>query len=164
MWKNYLLLWNWQILTITFFMVATLSFWQIYWSTMSWELCLNPPLYGLLIPTDGRGGWKPPPLLNYFLMVEFAVFYDTTLYIWIAPTKIQKMRVLGKKLWILWQIETKFWNLRNCFVRSLIMNEWKLFPVLCIKYMRYKINQIIVPELCCCAGFDILCKNRENDS
>ena len=62
----------------------------------------NPTFYGLLIPADGRGvGGNHPPLLNYFLMVEFAVFYDTTLCIWIAPSKIQKMRVLVNKLWIL---------------------------------------------------------------
>ena len=85
---------------------------------MKYEICwtptyVGPYLYGILIPADGLGGGrgrsKPsPPLLNYFLMVDFVAFYDTTLYIWIAPTKTKNMRVLGKKLWTLWQIETKF--------------------------------------------------------
>ena len=49
---------------------------------------------------------NPDKKVTYSL-IHFAVFYDTILYIWIAPTKIQKMRVPGKKLWILWHIEEK---------------------------------------------------------
>ena len=42
---------------------------------------INPTSYGILIPAYGRGGGvdTTPPPLNYFVMVDFVVFYDTTL-------------------------------------------------------------------------------------
>ena len=59
---------------------------QNCWSA---EICFNPTLASIMIPADGRGGG------NYFLMVDFLVFHDTTLYTYIAPCKIQKIWVLG---------------------------------------------------------------------
>ena len=69
---------------------------------------INPTLAGILIPSDGGGGggrWKPHPLLNYFLMVDFVGL--KILKIYIALCKIQYMGVLGHKLWILWPFEEK---------------------------------------------------------
>ena len=69
---------------------------------------------------------SPPPKLFFNGWICCFLWYYF-IYIWIAPTKIQKMRVLGKKMWILWQIETKFWNLRkNCVITEKFITQSNL--------------------------------------
>ena len=49
---------------------------------------LNPTLNGILMGSTHS-------LLNYFLLVDFQLFYNTTFLIYIANCKIQNMKVLG---------------------------------------------------------------------